>query len=154
MRKGSQAELDIFFNNLKTLRLKSGMGQRDFAIKELDMKPTTYANYERGEREPKLETWKMIAKKLNVSVPYLQGLTDDPQGDFKLDYSRFKKMGDGLGGIDVREDDDKVSALYDELVAYLSDTGGSRNRVIQLLDEAKRDAEKFEREQLQQAHEK
>lgn len=32
--------------------------------------------YERGLREPKLETWQILANFFNVSVPYLQGVSD------------------------------------------------------------------------------
>ncbi|MBJ7649659.1 helix-turn-helix domain-containing protein [Weissella confusa] len=41
---------------------------------------TTLGRYERGEREPKLDTWQKLADYFGVSVPYLQGLADSPQG--------------------------------------------------------------------------
>jgi len=148
-------------NKLRELRKENNLTLRELAH-NTGVSFGALGNYEKERREPSYEMWQKLANYFGVSVLYLQGkkkTSEQIQLDLqylenavKLDYSRFKKMGDGLGGIDVFEDDDKVSALYDELLAYLSDTGGSRNKVIQLLDEAKCDVEKFEREQLQQAH--
>lgn len=40
----------------------------------LKLSPDAIAKYERGDREPKLETWKELADFFNVSIPYLQGI--------------------------------------------------------------------------------
>lgn len=37
----------------------------------------TISRYEKGSREPKLETWIKLASFFNVPVPYLQGISDD-----------------------------------------------------------------------------
>ncbi|MDU7064452.1 MAG: helix-turn-helix transcriptional regulator, partial [Lactobacillus paragasseri] len=37
----------------------------------------TISQYERGKREPKLETWQKLADFFGVSVPYLQGYVDE-----------------------------------------------------------------------------
>lgn len=37
----------------------------------LDLSPDALAKYERGDREPKLETWQELADFFEVSVPYL-----------------------------------------------------------------------------------
>ncbi len=43
----------------------------------LDISPDALAKYERGDREPKLETWQKLADFFEVSVPYLQGFSDE-----------------------------------------------------------------------------
>lgn len=58
----------------KKLTLKevsSQLEQNNFKIS-----PDALAKYERGDREPKLETWERLARFYNVSVPYLQGYVD------------------------------------------------------------------------------
>lgn len=42
---------------------------------DLKLSPDAIAKYERGDREPKLETWKELASFFGVSVPYLQGIS-------------------------------------------------------------------------------
>ena len=66
-------------NNIRELRK-----EKDLTLKELSSElkkndilliaSDTLGKYERGEREPKLETWQALAKYFNVPVPYLQGL--------------------------------------------------------------------------------
>ncbi len=72
-------------NRIKELRNKKGLSQKEFAkafsefVKEdSEIKPVSYATisrWERGENEPKLETWVKLADFFNVPVPYLQGIT-------------------------------------------------------------------------------
>ena len=51
----------------------------------LEIAPDTLGKYERGDREPKLETWQALAKYFGVSVPYLQGISlDRDWQDLKL----------------------------------------------------------------------
>lgn len=64
-------------NNLKEVRLATGMTQEDFA-ESVGVSKTTYNNYETGRREPRSDFWMAIADKYNVTVDYLIGLTDDP----------------------------------------------------------------------------
>ena len=42
---------------------------------DLKLSPDAIAKYERGDREPKLETWKELASFFGVSVLYLQGIS-------------------------------------------------------------------------------
>ena len=65
-------------NRLRELRRSHGLTLKDTAekVKEqeaLIITADALAKYERGDREPKLETWQKIANFFNVSVPYLQG---------------------------------------------------------------------------------
>lgn len=73
-------------NRIKELRNKKGLSQKEFAkafsefVKEdSEIKPVSYATisrWERGENEPKLETWIKLADFFDVPVSYLQGLGD------------------------------------------------------------------------------
>lgn len=45
----------------------------------LGLSRSAYSTYETGRNEPSLDTLRIIAEKLEVSVDYLLGLTDDPK---------------------------------------------------------------------------
>lgn len=60
-------------NRIKDLRIEKHKTQKDIA-KFLNITEQALSYYERGLREPKLETWQALAKYFNVPVPYLQGL--------------------------------------------------------------------------------
>lgn len=62
-------------NRIKELRKQTGKQQKEVA-NELKIPVSTYAGYERNEREPKLATWKKLADYFGVSVGYLQGVSD------------------------------------------------------------------------------
>lgn len=55
---------------LKELRLKKGESQRD-AANNLKMPVSTYSNYENGNRVPKADTLKKIARYFDVSMDWL-----------------------------------------------------------------------------------
>ena len=61
-----------FAENLKQLRKKSGMTQLELS-KKLGTVHSTISMYERGEREPDLDTINRIAKIFGVSADYLLG---------------------------------------------------------------------------------
>lgn len=60
---------------LKELRKQKGMLLKELS-QEIGIPLSTYAGYEREEREPKLEVWIKMAKYFNVDVAYLQGISD------------------------------------------------------------------------------
>ncbi|GEP75685.1 helix-turn-helix domain-containing protein [Weissella thailandensis] len=57
---------------LKELRKGKGMQQQE-AAKELNIPGSTYAGYERGEREPRIDMLIKLADYFDVSVDYLIG---------------------------------------------------------------------------------
>lgn len=57
---------------LQKERTKRKLTMKDFA-KDLELNADTYRRYERGERQPDLETLLRIADKLNTSTDYLLG---------------------------------------------------------------------------------
>lgn len=62
-------------NRLRELRIKAGMSQKELGRK-IDRNENTICKYEKGLREPKLETWKDLADVFCVSPQYLVGWTD------------------------------------------------------------------------------
>ena len=73
---------------LKEVRLLNKMTQQNVAD-EIGCSLKVYSNYERGEREPSIETLKKIAKLFNVSIDYLVGYdvdetTSPSLSDFEL----------------------------------------------------------------------
>lgn len=65
--------------NLKAIREKAGMKQKDFAA-QFDIGNTAYSSYEVGPVQPKFATLKAIADKYEVTLDYLLDFCDDPHG--------------------------------------------------------------------------
>lgn len=61
-------------NRLRELRKERNLSQTDVA-KAIGVGTNTISRYEKGDREPKLETWRALADYFDVSVPYLRGAT-------------------------------------------------------------------------------
>ena len=67
-------------NRLRELRKSQGLTLKD-TVKKMKVQESLFvtadalAKYERGDREPKIETWQKFADFFKVSVPYLQGFT-------------------------------------------------------------------------------
>lgn len=61
-------------NRIKKLRQAKGISLRDMS-EQINMPYVTISQYERGKREPKIETWQKLANYFNVSVLYLRGET-------------------------------------------------------------------------------
>ena len=64
-------KLGTFGEKLKYLRIERNLNQREFA-KLLNRSFTSICNWEQGNRIPKTETIKEIAKILNVDYTYLK----------------------------------------------------------------------------------
>lgn len=62
-------------NRIKELRLQNKLSQKELADK-VGLSNQSISFYESGKREPKIEAWQKLAKFFNVSIPYLQGVTD------------------------------------------------------------------------------
>lgn len=68
-------------NRLKELRKEHGLTLKEVSC-ELDqnkvkISPDALAKYERGDREPKIDTWQKLADFFNVPVDYLLGISKD-----------------------------------------------------------------------------
>ncbi|MHA3065613.1 helix-turn-helix domain-containing protein [Lacticaseibacillus saniviri] len=67
-------------NKIADTRKKKGLTLKELGAM-VNLGSNTISRYETGKREPKLETWQKLADALDVSVPYLTGLTDSvPDG--------------------------------------------------------------------------
>ena len=62
---------------IEELRKKMGLSQEDLA-KKLNMTQQRISSYEKGKREPDLETLKLFADFFHVSTDYLIGKTEFP----------------------------------------------------------------------------
>lgn len=60
-------------NNIRLERKNQQKLLKDVS-KALQIPINTLSNYERGDREPKLETWKKLADYFGVDIGYLQGV--------------------------------------------------------------------------------
>lgn len=78
-------------NRLKELRLQHGYTLDDIE-KKTGIKRGTYSNYENNNTEPKLETWRKLAKFYGVAVPYLQGIDASEFVD-KVDQEKLSTLG-------------------------------------------------------------
>jgi len=61
-------------NRIKELRLEKGLSQRKLA-EETGISQQSLSFYEKGDRNPKIETWQKLADYFNVSIGYVQGTT-------------------------------------------------------------------------------
>lgn len=63
-------------NRIKELRTKKHLTLKELG-EQLGMPNNTLSLYEKGDREPKLETWQKLADFFNVPVDYLLGISKD-----------------------------------------------------------------------------
>lgn len=101
-------------NRIKEIRQQKNISQSKLAS-ELGATQQAISFYETGKREPKLETWQKLADFFDVSVPYLQGISNIKElnidstfeeffnnleqtdsGDLKVPYKEFKALSNGL----------------------------------------------------------
>lgn len=66
-----------YYPRLRDLREDADLTQ-DELVRELEMPKTTYTNYEQGKREPPFALIIRLAKRYNVSIDYIAGLTNTP----------------------------------------------------------------------------
>ncbi|ATZ02159.1 helix-turn-helix domain-containing protein [Lactococcus lactis] len=64
--------MSVFAEQLKTLRKKNSLTQKELAEK-VGVKQNSYANWENGNREPNIEMLVRIADYFDVSLDYLLG---------------------------------------------------------------------------------
>lgn len=71
-------------NRLRELRKEKKLTLKEVSFQleqnNLKISPDALAKYERGDREPKLETWNKLAEYFKVPTSYLMGLSDDIEG--------------------------------------------------------------------------
>lgn len=67
-------------NRIRELRAEKNISQVRLAV-VIGVTSDAVGKYERGDREPKLETWQKLAEYFGVSVGYLQGIEEKSQTD-------------------------------------------------------------------------
>lgn len=73
--------MDVFVpERLILIREKLGISKAE-AARRVGLSKMGYGRYESGERIPSVQTIEVMAQKLNTSVDYLMGKTDDPGPD-------------------------------------------------------------------------
>lgn len=70
--------MTLFNEKIKLVRMNKRMTQKEFA-NFLEIQERAYQYYESGKREPTLQKATDLSDKLNVSLDYLVGRTDDPK---------------------------------------------------------------------------
>lgn len=83
-------------NRIKEVRLAQHKTQRDLA-QLLNVSEQAIAYYEKALREPPLRSWVKLANYLNVSVSYLQGITDV---DVPTEEQKLRKQEAELANLD------------------------------------------------------
>lgn len=86
--------MSIFSTRLKELRREANISQQDLS-KIIGISKSSVNMYERGEREPGLETVKTLAEYFNVKTDYLLGKTDIKRG-FKIGYRSNKTIAQNI----------------------------------------------------------
>lgn len=66
-------------NRIKEIRQEKKLSQKDLA-KKLNISQQAISLYEKGDREPKIETWNKLAMFFQVPTSYLMGLSNDING--------------------------------------------------------------------------
>lgn len=96
-------------NRLKELRERENLSLEELSTK-VNIPKTSLSNYERAQREPKIEIWEKIADFFNVPVPYLMGMTDSISEKifFEVDTRALEK--------ETNEALNAINALVEELI--------------------------------------
>ena len=79
--KTSSASFDP--ERLINIRKSLGINKTE-AAKRTSLSKMGYGRYENGQRTPSPQTIEFIAQRLNTTVAYLNGMTDDPTPDYIL----------------------------------------------------------------------
>lgn len=77
-------------NRIKELRMDKGLSQNELA-KKVGVSNQLISFYERGKRNPKIETWQKLADFFDVTVPYLQGISKIKEVDELENLIKFSK---------------------------------------------------------------
>ena len=96
---------------LKTLRDDSDLNQKDLANK-LNINPSTYRNYENGNREPNFQTLINISNFFNVSTDYLLNIAEHKSFNT---YKQFQPM----DASQIPDDEKQLLKLYRKLPSDL-----------------------------------
>ena len=113
--------MTMFAQRLKLLRKEASLSQQELANQLKCVSKSSINMYERGEREPGLETTEAIADYFNVDIDYLYGRTNikNKYADLMAAIVEENKTGRRLFGTEhstlstyICDDNKKLSVLY------------------------------------------
>ena len=114
-------------NRIKKLRQAKGLSLRDMS-EQVNMSYVTISQYERGKREPKIETWDKLAMFFQVPTSYLMGLSNDING-----WDEWAKN----TGYSVKQIKDEIKRLIDtDRLDASSDVQHQIDQAVKSLDGA------------------
>lgn len=120
-------------NKLRELREEKGYSLRELGEK-IGMSASVIGNYERGDREPKLEVWEKLADYFEVSVPYIMGVSDiknelSSSLEFGNHFSTSVLAGiiNKLENMDDEEEAEKISTAISEYLVTLTSSLSQKN---------------------------
>lgn len=99
-------------NRIKQLRLEQHKTQKEVG-KAIGLSDRAIAHYEKGIREPKLETWIKLANFFDVPVSYLQGISDDR--NYKSLYNEFAELHNLMDKLDENSSDSNLKEVEDKI---------------------------------------
>ncbi|MBD5069084.1 MAG: helix-turn-helix transcriptional regulator [Lactobacillus sp.] len=116
-------------NRIKKLRLEKKISQQKLAD-EIGVTRQAISLFEKGERDPKLETWIKLSNYLNVSVGYLKGISDE---DYYLDILKILDKYGVISNIEKDRDAKLVNMkdTIEELIAFLASTENKSDLAIE-----------------------
>ena len=97
-------------NRIKEIRQEKNLSQTDIA-KALGVTRQAISLYEKGDREPKLETWQKLADFFGVPVPYLQGVSDIDDPNFYKNLELYLALIAESNSLENYKDKDFVKKL-------------------------------------------
>ena len=97
-------------NRIKEIRQEKNLSQTDIA-KALGVTRQAISLYEKGDREPNLETWQKLADFFGVSVPYLQGVSDIDDPNFYKNLELYLALIAESNSLENYKDKDFVKKL-------------------------------------------
>ena len=100
----------VAMNRIKEIRQEKNLSQTDIA-KALGVTRQAISLYEKGDREPKLETWQKLADFFGVSVPYLQGVSDIDDPNFYKNLELYLALIAESNSLENYKDKDFVKKL-------------------------------------------
>lgn len=124
-------------NRIKELRLEKGISQQKLADR-IGVTRQAVSLFEKGDRDPKLETWIKLADFFDVPVSYLQGL-DDSRDVNQISFFKISSYDDALEKCLSKKERDELSDIENKIIkVYIS-----RKMDFNTRDELKYDLEKI-----------
>lgn len=78
-------------NRLRELRENKNLTLKQLE-KQINMNASVLGNYERGDRQPKIEVWETLADFFDVSVPYIMGLEELNENMITIPKTEYERL--------------------------------------------------------------